>query len=79
MILATFSTAPLASAQSPASTASRIAGKMDASWEFHSCGPKMTCLNWVRFGICTCLVSRDVFFGHVLKRDGVIGIVALPD
>jgi hypothetical protein len=52
MIWATFSTVWLASVHSPAMTVSRIAGKCTPSSADHRGGPKMTCLNWVRLGIC---------------------------
>ena len=50
-----FTTKTLAKSQLSALTASLIAGKYSAS-PVHNCGPKMTCLNCVRFGIYNQLV-----------------------
>lgn len=51
IMFAVFSTNSFANPQSPTSTASRIAGKNASSYPDHSCGPKITCLNWVLLGI----------------------------
>jgi hypothetical protein len=54
IISAALSSCFCANAQSPVSTASRMAGKKASPYPDQSCGPKTTCLNCVRLGICFC-------------------------